>query len=424
MNTREKNLKIAVIGGGVSGITAAYLLQKNHQVTLYEKNDYIGGHTHTVVIPDGPDAGTPVDTGFIVLNRKTYPNLLRFLALHSVDIAPTEMSLSYHERDTRFTYATQNLNALFADRSNLIKPWYWKFLFEIRRFLLQTRTDYHAGRLTGLNLGEYLQKCSYSEDLTRRFILPWSAAIWSAADVKMREFPMEAFAQFYENHGLLSVEKEVPWFFVKGGSHTYVHAFLNRFNGTVIKDCPIQEIRRDDSVTVTTKEGSEEAFDKIVIATHADEALALLKDPRPLEKQLLGAWQYSQNQVYLHTDRRYMPDNRRAWASWNYLRTPGKVGSDPITVTYWMNRLQRLKTQRHYLVTLNPPQSMDENHVIKAISYTHPIYSFESFDSQKKLSKLNGENNTYFCGSYFGYGFHEDGVKSATEVGKHFGVTL
>jgi predicted NAD/FAD-binding protein len=420
----KKGLEIAVVGAGVSGITAAHLLQRNHRVTLFEKNDYFGGHTHTVRVPSGPDAGTPVDTGFIVCNYKTYPNFIRFLDLHGVQTQKTEMSLSYYEPATGFCYASQNFNALFAQRENFFKPWYWCFLLEVRRFLARTKADYHAEKLDGLTLGDYLHKLNYSNRLIHQFIIPWSAAIWSAADVNMMEFPMKTFAQFYENHGLLSVKNEVPWYFVKGGSNTYVKAFLEAFEGNTVSQMPVKGIRRGQGVILTFEDGSQKAFDKVVIATHADEALKLLEDPSADEKRLLGAWKYSQNQVFLHTDISWMPPNRRAWASWNYIKMPESAGDLPITVTYYMNRLQNLRTRHEYLVTLNPTEEIAADQVIKKIHYTHPLYSFAAFQSQPELAHLNGKNHTWFCGSYFGYGFHEDGVKSAVEVGKQFGMAL
>lgn len=424
MKLPDRRLNVAVIGAGISGIAAAYLLQQRHRVTLYEKNDYFGGHTHTVDVPSGPDAGTPVDTGFIVLNERTYPRFIRFLQRLSVEREKTDMSLSYYEPDSGFVYATQDLVTLFAQKSNLFKPGYWRFLLEIRSFILRTRADYHAGRLEGITLEEYLRRCGYSRHMIHRFIVPWSAAIWSAADADMMAFPMQTFAQFYENHGLLTLRREVPWYFVKGGSRTYVRAFLKNFEGTAAVDAPVKSIRRGPGVTITLANGSSESYDKVVVATHADEALKLLEDPSPDERRLLGAWNYSRNRVVLHTDTRWMPKNRNAWASWNYIRTPGTDGTAPITVTYYMNRLQNLITRESYLVTLNPSGPIPDGRIIREIHYTHPIYTFAAFASQKELADLNGSRNTYYCGAYFGYGFHEDGVKSAVAVGKHFGVEL
>lgn len=424
MNPEKKDLKIAVVGAGISGITAAYLLQKKHRVTLYEKNDYFGGHTHTVTIPSGPDAGMPVDTGFIVLNYKTYPNFIRFLEKHGVATEKTDMSFSYYEPETGFCYATQNFDALFAQRINLFKPWYWRFIFEIKRFLSKTKEDYYTGRLDGLTLGDYLRRMKYSDNLIHRFIIPWSAAIWSATDVSMMAFPMNTFAQFYDNHGLLSVGQEIPWYFVKGGSQSYVRAFLESFPGNAYRKKSVKRVERNEQVTLAFEDGSHETYDAVVLATHADEALAILADPSRDERRLLGAWQYSQNRVLLHTDNRWMPKNHRSWASWNYIRAPESDGNSSITLSYHMNRLQRLKTPKDYLVTLNPSMPINEDLVIKEIQFTHPIYSFAAFQSQEELAALNGKNRTFYCGAYFGYGFHEDGTKSAVAVGQHFGITL
>ncbi len=270
-----------------------------------------------------------------------------------------------------------------------------------------------------MTLGQYLHKLNYSDHLIHKFIVPWSAA-----GFKMLEFPMKTFARFYENHGLLSVDETVPWYFVKGGSRTYVRAFLKCFQGKTFKETPVSGVKRHPHVTVSFKNGSQETFDRVVIAVHADEAFGLLEDPSEDEKRLLGSWKYSQNTAFLHTDTNWMPANRRAWASWNYIRMPENKEDSPIALTYHMNRLQNLKTQKDYLVTLNPSKMINKEFVIKKIHYTHPLYSFSAFESQKELTKLNGVNNTFFCGSYFGYGFHEDGVKSAVDVGKHFNIEL
>jgi predicted NAD/FAD-binding protein len=365
-----------------------------------------------------------VDTGFIVLNYRTYPNFIQFLDQLSVATERTDMSFSYYDPETGLSYATRNLNTLFAQRVNLFKPWYWRFIFEIKRFLLQTRQDYYEDRLEDLTLGEYINKLNYSDHLIHKFAIPWAAAIWSSTDLKMLEFPMKTFAQFYENHGLLSVDETIPWYFVKGGSQTYVRAFLKSFQGKTFKEKPVKGVKRNPDVTVTFQNGSQETFDKVVIATHADEAFRLLEDPSEDEKRLLGGWKYSQNITFLHTDTNWMPTNRKSWASWNYIRMPEIKGNSPITLTYHMNRLQNLKTQKDYLVTLNPSESIKKEFIIKKILYTHPLYSFSAFKHQEELANLNGTNHTFFCGSYFGYGFHEDGVKSAINVGRHFGVEL
>ena len=422
---KSKNLNIAVVGSGISGICAAYLLQKRHRVTLFEKNDYFGGHTHTIVIPDGPDKGIPVDTGFIILNEWTYPHFIRFLSLLGVEKRRTDMSFSYYCERSGLCYASRNLDSLFAQRSNLLSPRFLRFVFEMVRYLNVLRKEYLDGRLPDITLSEYVRQKGLHQEVTDQFIIPMAAAIWSGSDFQMGRFPVRTFARFYENHGLLGITGHPPWYFVSGGSHTYVRAFLNTFNGTAIKDRAVTRVSRaDDRVILTFKNHPPREFDAVVIATHADQALRLLDDPGGLEKTLLGVWSYSRNKTFLHTDANVMPPHKRAWASWNYTRLAQSEAAAPVRVSYDMVRLQKLDTKHPYFVTLNPPAPIPEAHVIAEIDYTHPQYSFDTFESQERLPGLNGEHNTFYCGSYFGYGFHEDGVKSALSVGEKFGVTL
>lgn len=421
----EANSKVAVIGGGVAGIVAAYLLQRGHNVTLYEKNDYVGGHTHTIVIPKGPDAGTPIDTGFIVLNNRTYPWFIRFLSQLGVSIRRTDMSFGCDCRKTGLQYASSNFNTLFAQRLNLFRPSFWHLLMEIRRFCDKTRERLEEGKLAGITLGEFLKKEKFSCNVSQQYVIPMASAIWSASYSKMLQFPMESFARFYENHGLLSLTEHPQWYFISGGSHSYVKAFLKQFKGEIVTGCGIKGLRRSESgIALKLPDGTEKDYDDVVIAAHADEALALLSDPSDEETLLLSAWEYSRNHVILHTDPSMMPSNRGAWASWNYIREKDNQVESPITVTYYMNRLQKLKTKHHYCVTLNPVKPVSDEHIIEEMEYTHPQYTFNAIKTQNKLADLNGKRNTFFCGSYFGYGFHEDAVRSALEVGRKFGIEL
>jgi len=418
-------LKIAVVGGGVAGIVSAYLMQRRHEVTLYEKNSYIGGHTNTVTIADGPDRGTPVDTGFIVLNDRTYPLFNRFLSQLGVAIRKTDMSFSYADRKTGLQYASMDFNSVFAQRKNLIKPSFWSLLRGIMKFNAVTRQRLHEGSLGGLTLGQHLEKEGIAKKVAEEFVLPMAGAIWSAPDGKIADFPAETFARFYENHGLLSLTEHPQWYFVSGGSQSYVRAFLKDFKGEVVANCAVEGIRREASRIAVVCPGIGEVFyDRVIIATHADEALKLLKDPSPEEIRLLKVWTYSQNNTVLHRDISYLPENKRAWASWNYIREAETDANAPVTLTYDMTRLQRLNTKERYCVTLNPARPIPEALVIRQIAYTHPVYNFASLSSQKELGRLNGGRNTYFCGSYFGYGFHEDAVRSAVEVGRLFGIDL
>jgi len=415
-------MRIAVVGGGVAGITAAHLLQGPHEVTLYEKNDYIGGHTHTVRIPDGPDAGMPVDTGFIVLNDRTYPILNRFLKALGVAIRKSDMSFSYYDEKSGFQYASSNLKALFAQRRNLIDPGYWSMLGEILLFNRLVSRKLANGTLENLTLGLFVRRFRFSDRFREQYLFPMVAAIWSAPDLEVDRFPMLTFARFFHNHGLLTVHNHPQWYYVAGGSHSYVKAFLKRFQGTVLTRTPPVSIHRSDKgVQINLEDGRSETFDKAVIATHADEALKLLADPSDDERRLLDAWRYSVNQIVLHTDTSWMPSNPGAWASWNVFRAGRSRADAPVTLTYYMNRLQRLETPTPYLVTLNPYKPVSEKMVIQRMTYTHPIYTFDSLRTQTKLPTLNGVRNTYFCGSYFGYGFHEDAARSGVQVAAALG---
>lgn len=417
--------RVAVIGGGVAGIVAAHILQRRHEVTLFEQNDYLGGHTRTIVLTEGPDAGTAVDTGFIVLNDHTYPTFHRFLAQLEVPVRFADMSFGFHSEPDNLQYAGTSLNGLFAQRSNLLRPAFWRMLWDIRGFCQNARRDLREGRLAGETLGEYVRRGGYSRAFLDHYLLPMGGAIWSASSGKMLEFPAPALIRFFENHGLLSLKDRPRWQTVVNGSHTYVRKFLEGFRGTVHLACPVLGIRREaDGVQVRLRDGSVQHFDKAVVAAHADQALRMLEDPSPEEQRLLGVWSYSVNHTVLHTDPRVMPSNRRAWASWNYTRERPGGSETPVSVTYHMNRLQGLTTRRDYFVTLNRHQAIAEHHILKEMEYTHPQFTAASMATQAELPSLNGPRNTYFCGSYFGFGFHEDAVKSGVAVARAFGLEL
>ncbi len=419
----NRNLRVAVVGGGVAGITAAYLLQNSHQVSLFEKNGYVGGHTRTVVIPDGPDAGMPVDTGFIVLNDRTYPVLNRFLRRLGVAIRKSDMSFSYYCERSGFQYASRNLDSLFAQRPRLADPLHWCLLLEILVFNRLVLRQLRRGELDGLTLGQFLRRFRFSTRLRERYLFPMVAAIWSAPELETDRFPMPTFARFFDNHGLLTLRDHPQWYTVAGGSHTYVRAFLDQFPGEVHKGAAVAAIRREaDGVVLQESDGRTRKFDRVVIAAHADEALELLSDPSQEERRLLGAWRYSANRTYLHTDTRWMPVNPRAWASWNFIRPARAAAGAPVTLTYHMNRLQGLRTRRPYLVTLNPPEPIEKDRIIARMTYTHPVFTFDSIDTQKDLPRLNGVRHTYFCGSYFRYGFHEDAARSGAQAAAAVGT--
>lgn len=420
----ESRLRIAVVGAGVAGIVSAWLLQRRHDVTLLERNDYVGGHTNTVVLDSGPDEGLAVDTGFIVLNDRTYPLLTRFLEQMDVAVRPADMSFGFHCRRTGLQYSGTSLNGIFAQRRNLLKPAFLRGVADCIRFNRAAMRDLDDGKLDGLTLGEYAESLRLGEGFVQQYLLPMGGAIWSTSADAMEEFPASTFVRFFKNHGLLTPLDMPQWQTVVGGSHAYVRAFLQRFTGTVRTGVRLDSIRRtEDGPILRHEDGTEERFDRVVVATHADEALRLLVDPDDLERELLGAWSYSRNETVLHTDGRFLPPNRRAWASWNYARE--RDGKDNrLTVTYHMNRLQGLHANRHYCVTLNSVRRIPSRAVVARFNYTHPLYSFAAVRSQARLPELNGRRKTWFAGSYFGYGFHEDAVRSGVNVGRAFGERL
>ena len=417
--------RIAVIGAGVAGLTAAYILQRKHQVTLFEKNDYLGGHTHTVTVPQGPDQGTPVDTGFIVMNHRNYPLLTRLFQKLGVELRDSEMSFGYWDELTGLQYSGGGLNGLFAQRSNVLRPAFIRMVREIFRFFREAERDMASGVLREMTLGEYLRCGGYSEMFIRHHLIPMAAAIWSTPDRQMMEFPAESFIQFFHNHGLLTVNERPQWRTVMGGSHCYVRKMLADFTGEVRVSAPVASVRRfDDRVVVDTATGPAGEFDGVVIAAHADEALGLLADPSDLERQLLGAWTYQANDTVLHTDSVVMPPLRRVWSSWNYTRERGDDPLGPATLTYDMNRLQGLRTHEPLFVTLNRQGPIAADRILFRTVYHHPTYSRKALAAQQELPTLNGQRRTWFCGSYFGYVFHEDAVRSAIELVRGFGLDL
>ncbi|MDA3895069.1 MAG: FAD-dependent oxidoreductase [Desulfobacteraceae bacterium] len=416
---KSASMNIAVVGSGVAGIVSAYLLQRKHQVTLFEKNDYVGGHTHTVVLKDGPDAGTPIDTGFIVHNDRTYPNFIKFINQLGVERVKCPMSFSYYDRNSGFTFASA---APFADPKNNFRPSYWKFLYDILRFNRLTLKYIKNNSFQDLSLGDFLNKNRFNQPFIRQYIIPMGAAIWSTPDDKMMNFPAETFARFFENHGLLSTTDQPQWYSIKGGSHEYVKAFLKVFSGKVSTNTPVRKIIRKNGYVAVQTDDAELSFDAVVLAAHADETFNMLADPSDEEIRLLSPWAYTANQTILHTDRNFLPPLAKARSSWNYLRE--QTTAEHMTMTYDMNMLHNLHTNNDYCVTLNPQSDISENMKISEFMYSHPQYTSESIATQEKLDSLNGQQNTWFCGSYFRYGFHEDAVLSGVNVAKGFGISL
>jgi predicted NAD/FAD-binding protein len=420
-----RSQNIAVIGGGVAGIVAAHLLQKQHKVTLFEQGDYLGGHTHTIEIKEGPDAGLAVDTGFIVLNDATYPLFQKFLQQLGVATRASEMSFGFRCLQTGLIYAGTNLNGLFIQRRNLVSPRFFYFLLEIGRFCKEARHNLDTGKVPQVSLGQYLNSGGFSSFLTDNYLAPMAAAIWSTPADKVTEFPAEPFLRFFRNHGLLSFRNRPQWRTVVGGSHTYVKAFTHDFKGLLKLRSIVSKVAREaDCVHIYLASGESLSFDQVVIATHADQALRLLKEPSEIEHRLLSPWRYQPNHTVLHTDSTLLPRQKQARAAWNFTRDAETDLEQPLFVTYYMNRLQGLSAHRDYCVTLNRGQPFRPETVVAKMVYHHPLYTFESMATQAELQQLNGRQRTYFCGSYFGYGFHEDAVRSGVAVGKAFGIDL
>lgn len=423
---RGSKPRIAVIGGGVAGIVSAYLLQNSYDISLFEQNNYLGGHTNTIEITHGPDAGLAVDTGFIVLNDATYPLFQKFLARLGVETRVSDMSFGFQCLQSGLVYAGNNLNGLFIQRRNLISHKFYFFLLEIARFCKKARRDLESGSIPAVTLGEYLQQGHFTPFLIDNYLLPIAAAIWSTPTLHARDFPAESFLSFFKNHGLLSLRNRPQWRTVVGGSFSYVKAFQRQFNGQIYLNSAIKRIFRENSkVTLHLTDNSSVVFDQVIIATHADQALQLLGDPSSDEQRLLAPWNYQLNHAVLHTDDSVLPAQHSAWAAWNFTRTScGHSATQPVFVTYYMNLLQGLQAQQHYCVTLNRPESFPAKKVVAAFNYQHPQYNFDSLETQERLPDLNGQRNSWFCGSYFGHGFHEDAVRSAVAVAKGLGGQL
>jgi predicted NAD/FAD-binding protein len=414
-------MKIAIIGGGISGLTTAHLLCGEHEITLFEANDYPGGHTNTLdVTHDGTNYA--VDTGFIVFNERTYPNFIKLLERLGVPSQPSVMSFSAVCETSGLQYSATNLDTLFAQRRNLLSIHFWRMLLEILRFNRASAELYGSNDMS-LTLGDYLQARGYSQMFIEKFLIPMGAAVWSADPDQFLKFPAAAFVQFFTNHGMLNVFDQPTWRVVTGGSRQYVEPLTRPFRDRIRLSSPVEGVRRGgDRVVVTPRGGEPEEFDHVVLACHSDQALAMLTDPSDVELELLGAIPYQKNDTVLHTDSRLLPSIPRARASWNCLLP--RRQQDSVVLTYWMNLLQSIKAPVDFCVTLNSPEAIDPDSIIRRLVYHHPAYSTAAFEVQKRRDEISGVNRTSYCGAYWSWGFHEDGVKSALAVCRQFGKGL
>jgi len=413
--------KIAIVGTGISGLSAAWLLAKRHEVTLFERDHRIGGHSNTIVLGDG-DGRIPVDTGFIVYNEATYPNLTALFEHLGVATHPSEMSFAVSLDEGAVEYSGGNFAGLFAQKRNLIRPRFWSMLSDLLRFYREAPRD-----LTGLDelnttLGDYLERRGYGAAFCEDHLLPMAAAIWSAPPATLRDYPAAAFIRFQENHGLLKLRDRPAWRSVSGGSRAYVDKLTRGFQDRMRVKAGVERIRRDGrGVTLALTDGSDAHFDHVVIATHADQALAMLGAPTPAEQRTLGAFRYSRSTAALHTDPSFMPKRRAAWSSWNYLGRSGHGNGSTMTVTYWMNRLQQLGTETPLFVTLNPDREPVEGATLHRETYEHPLFDPPAMAAQRQLWSLQGQLRTWYCGAYFGAGFHEDGLQAGLAVAEALG---
>jgi predicted NAD/FAD-binding protein len=424
METNEERLKIAVVGAGIAGISAAHILSARHDVTLIERNDYVGGHTNTIDVREG-SATIPVDTGFIVCNPKTYPFLYRLFDTWGVQLRDSDMSFGFSCDDSGLGYVGPSFREFLRKPSNLFNRRLLNMVREQGRFNRRARADLRSGAIDECMLDEYLDRVGASPFLIEHYLIPLAAAVWSSPDTDMLRFPAGTFFRFLDNHGLLNLRDRPTWQTVVGGSQAYVRAFLAQFPGAVMTNAPVASVRREpDGVSIVLENRQRLSFDRVVMALHADETLARLEDASDAEREALSAWSYHRNPVQLHTDISVLPKDKRLWASWNYRRRAGADPNAPVPITYDMNRLQGLRTTRRHLVSLNARDVVDPEQVIYEITYTHPGYTPRSLDAQQQLRALNGDRRTYYCGAYLRHGFHEDAVASAVEVAKHFGLTV
>ncbi len=412
-------MNVAVVGAGVSGLVSAHLLSRAHDVTVFEANDYAGGHTNTVRVDTAHETHF-VDTGFIVFNDRNYPNFERLLQRLGVVSQPSDMSFAVTDESGDFEYSSTSVNGLFAKRAHIATPWFHRMLADVVRFQRSAR-ELLRGEGAGPSLGEWLEEQRFSRPFIDRLIVPQAAAVWSADPRQMWSFPARFMVQFFENHGMLGLRDRPQWRTVSGGSHRYVEALTQPLGERLKLSSPIREIRRHgDHVSVTPAGGEALRFDEVVIAAHADQALAMLADATPLERELLGAIPYQPNEAVLHTDVAVLPRRRRAWASWNYHLLAAPTGKP--AVTYHMNRLQSLLSSDEFCVTLNHTAAIDESKVIRKIGYAHPVFTREGHAAQARHEEISGSDRTHFCGAYWRWGFHEDGVVSALRVAERMGA--
>jgi predicted NAD/FAD-binding protein len=409
-------MRVAIVGSGVSGLVVAHLLHPRHDITVFEARQRIGGHVNTITHEDDSGAWS-IDTGFIVYNEHNYPLFDKLLRRLDVPTQPSVMSFSVRCDRTGLEYNGSSIRQLFVQKRNLLDLSYYGMIRDILRFNREAPKAVANG-VRGWSIGEYLESGRYSRRLADHYLVPMGSALWSIPPRRVLEMPAEFFVRFFQNHGMLAVDDRTEWRVVQGGSSRYVESLVRPFRDRIRSQCPVHTVRREsDGVLVNG-----ERFDLVVLACHSDQALGMLEDPTRAEQEILGALPYQTNRIVVHTDTSVLPHRRVAWGSWNY-----HIGSEeeaPATVTYNMNMLQTLTAERTFCVTLNPPDRIDPETVLYETSYSHPLYTCEGMEAQGRNSEISGINRTHYCGAYWGFGFHEDGVRSAAAVAGSLGVDL
>lgn len=410
-------MRIAVIGSGISGLGAAWLLARRHDVEVFEARDRLGGHTFTVPV-DRPEGRIGLDTGFMIFNRATYPLLTRLFDRLGVPTQPTDMSFSVQCDACGLNYAGRGLSGLFAQRLNAVRPKFLGMLNDIRRLALRAEgLDSDEGR----TLEAFLDDESFGREFRDHYLVPMASALWSSGPDTVRRFPIRVLLEFFRRHGLLRVRDRLDWRTIPGGSSTYVEALRRDFGGRIHLETPVRRVRRNGRAVHVEAGGGDLSFDHVVIATHADQALHLLAAPTDAERSLLSAWRYAANDTWLHSDEELLPRRPATWSAWNYRVGNCRTPEERVTATYGLNRLQRLESRTQYMVTLNPPRPPEPERVIARMRYRHPMMTPEATETWHDLPELNGRSRVSFCGAYFGYGFHEDGLRSAAAVSAELG---
>ena len=418
--------KIAIIGSGISGLTCAHLLNKQHDITVYEANDYIGGHTATKTITDNGETHN-IDTGFIVFNNWTYPNFIKLINSLGVDYQETEMSFSVTAEKANLEYNGNNINSLFAQRRNIFRPRFWRIVNDILKFNKACKAMVAEERDTAsLSLQDIIDELKLSDDFANYYILPMCAAIWSSSLEQTRGFPLTFFLQFFNNHGLLNITDRPQWYTIKGGSSAYIPPLISPFKSKIKLSTGVTLVTQlRERWEVTDTNGEKLLYDDVIFACHSDQALAMLATPTRSHIDILGAIPYARNDVVMHKDSGQLPKRPLAWASWNYrLKEDTNEEARPASVTYNMNILQRLQANSTYCVTLNNTENIDASSILGQYDYAHPQYSANMVEAQQRRREICGVDNLHFCGAYWYNGFHEDGVRSALDVCQRFGESL